>query len=47
MESRWAAERSCRVIRKITEEDRSKLFRDEQIDAEAWEDIRARGFAGE
>ncbi len=37
----------CRVIRKITEEDRSKLFRDEQIDAEAWEDIRARGFAGE
>lgn len=42
-----AAGNPCRVIRKITEEDRSKLFRDEQIDAEAWEDIRARGFAGE
>lgn len=42
-----AAGNPCRVIRKITEDDRSKLFRDEQIDAEAWEDIRARGFAGE
>lgn len=42
-----AAGNPCRVIRKITEEDRSKLFRDEQIDEEAWEDIRARGFAGE
>ena len=42
-----AAGNPCRVIRTITEEDRSKLFRDEQIDAEAWEDIRARGFAGE
>ena len=42
-----AAGNPCRVIRKITEEDRSKLFRDEQIDGEAWEDIRARGFAGE
>ena len=42
-----AAGNPCRVIRKITEEDRSKLFRDEQIDTEAWEDIRARGFAGE
>ena len=42
-----AAGNPCRVIRKITEEDRSKLFRDEQIDTEAWEDIRARGFTGE
>lgn len=42
-----AAGNPCRVIRKITEEDRNKLFRDEQIDTEAWEDIRARGFAGE
>ena len=27
------------VIRKITEEDRRKLFRDEEIDEEAWQDI--------
>ena len=37
----------CRVIRKITEEDRKKLFHEEEIDAEAWEDIVARGFGGE
>lgn len=42
-----AAGNPCRVIRKITEEDRSKLFRDEQIDAEAWEDLVNRGFGGE
>ena len=29
----------CRVIRKITEADRRKLFRREEIDDEAWEDI--------
>lgn len=32
----------CRVIRKITEEDRRKLFGDEEIDEEAWNDIMGR-----
>lgn len=41
-----AAGNPCRVIRRITEEDRQKLFREEQIDEEAWEDIKSRGFAG-
>ena len=41
-----AAGNPCSVIRRITEEGRNKLFRDERIDEEAWEDIRARGFAG-
>ena len=34
-----AAGNPCRVIRKITEADRRKLFRREEIDDEAWEDI--------
>ena len=38
-----AAGNPCRVIRKITEADRKKLFHEEEIDAEAWEDIVARG----
>ena len=42
-----AAGNPCRVIRKITEADRKKLFHEEEIDAEAWEDIVARGFRGE
>lgn len=37
-----AAGNPCRVIRRITEADRRKLFRDEDIDAEAWEDIAGR-----
>lgn len=37
-----AAGNPCRVIRKITEEDRRKLFKDEMIDEEAWEDIQLR-----
>ena len=32
----------CRVIRKITEKDKRKLFRDEEIDGEAWQDILER-----
>ncbi len=36
-----AAGNPCRVLRTITEEDRRKLFRDEEIDAEAWEEIAA------
>lgn len=34
-----AAGNPCRVIRKITKDDRRKLFRDELIDDEAWNDI--------
>ncbi len=34
-----AAGNPCRVLRKITEEDRRRLFHDEMIDDEAWEDI--------
>ena len=37
-----AAGNPCRVIRKITEKDRRKLFRDEEIDGEAWQDILGR-----
>ena len=34
-----AAGNPCRVVRKITEADRRRLFRAEEIDEEAWEDI--------
>ena len=34
-----AAGNPCRVIRKITDEDKRKLFHDEEIDDEAWEMI--------
>lgn len=34
-----AAGNPCRVIRTITEDDRRRLFRDEEIDGEAWQDI--------
>ena len=37
-----AAGNPCRVIRPITEADRRKLFRWEDIDDEAWEDIKIR-----
>ena len=37
-----AAGNPCRVIRRITEADRRRLFRDEEIDDEAWEDIKNR-----
>ena len=39
-----AAGNPCRVIRTVTEADRKKLFKNEEIDAEAWEDIVNRGF---
>ncbi len=32
----------CKVIRRITDQDRRKLFRDGQIDDEAWQDILQR-----
>ena len=41
-----AAGNPCRVIRQITVADRRRLFRDEQIDDEAWADIIAKGFGG-
>ena len=41
-----AAGNPCKVIRTITETDRKKLFKDEEIDAEAWDDIVANGFGG-
>ena len=34
-----AAGNPCKVIRKITDEDKKKLFREEEIDEEAWADI--------
>lgn len=34
-----AAGNPCRVIRKITEQDRRLLYKNEEIDAEAWENI--------
>lgn len=37
-----AAGNPCKVIRKITDADAKKLFHDEEIDEEAWEDIRMR-----
>lgn len=35
----------CRVKRMITDADKRKLFKDEEIDEEAWNNIVARGFA--
>ena len=37
-----AAGNPCRVIRKITERDKRKLFRDGEIDDEAWKMIGGR-----
>lgn len=37
-----AAGNPCRVLRTITEADKRTLFRDEQIDEEAWADIQTR-----
>ena len=41
-----AAGNPCRIIRKITDADKRKLFRDEEIDDEAWADIQ-RGWAAQ
>ena len=41
-----AAGNPCRVIRTITEADRKKLLKDEEIDEEAWDDIVTYGFGG-
>ena len=34
-----AAGNPCKVLRKITENDKRKLYRDEEIDDEAWKNI--------
>ena len=39
-----AAGNPCRVLRKITEEDKRKLYKDEEIDEEAWRDMAEKGF---
>lgn len=39
-----AAGNPCKVIRKITDEDRKKLYKNEQIDDEAWNNIVSWGF---
>ena len=35
----FAAGNPCRVIKKITDDDKTKLFHNEEIDEEAWNDI--------
>ena len=35
----------CRVLRSITDGDKRKLFRDEEIDDEAWQDIVSKGYS--
>lgn len=35
----------CKVQRTITEDDRRKLYKNEELDEEAWQDMIARGFA--
>ena len=37
-----AAGNPCKVIRKITDADAKKMFRDEEIDEKAWNDIQSR-----
>lgn len=37
-----AAGNPCRVLRQITDDDKKKLFRDEEIDEEAWADVVGR-----
>lgn len=39
-----AAGNPCKVIRMITEDDKKKLFKNEEIDEEAWQDIVNKGF---
>ncbi len=42
-----AAGNPCRVIRQITDGDRRKLYKNEEIDEEAWADIVRMGFGGD
>lgn len=41
-----AAGNPCRVLHGIGEADRKKLFKNEEIDPEAWADLAERGFGG-
>lgn len=41
-----AAGNPCRVIRKITDDDRRFYYKDREFDKEAWEDIVKRGLGG-
>lgn len=41
-----AAGNPCRVIRKITDDDRRFCYKDREFDKEAWEDIVKRGLGG-
>ena len=41
-----AAGNPCRVIRRITEEDRKYYYKKNEFDEEAWKDLTARGFGG-
>ncbi len=38
-----AAGNPCRVLRSITEEDKKKLFKNEEMDPQAWEEIQSLG----
>lgn len=39
-----AAGNPCKVLRKITEEDRKFYYKDREFDEEAWNDMKAKGF---
>ena len=41
-----AAGNPCRVLHGIGEVDRKKLYKNEEIDPEAWADLASRGFGG-
>lgn len=41
-----AAGNPCKVIRRITDEDRKYYYKNNEFDEEAWNDLAARGFAG-
>ena len=42
-----AAGNPCKVIRKITEEDRKYYYKDRKFDEEAWSHIKELGLGGE
>lgn len=42
-----AAGNPCKVIKKITEEDRKYYYKDRKFDEEAWQDITCMGLSGE
>lgn len=42
-----AAGNPCRVLRRITEADRKYIYKNQEFDAEAWQDMQRRGFTGD